>query len=209
MQFAHTLLAEEAVPADTTHTAGEAAPTTTHTSTETASTEGGSGGLGAIGLDGRALAFQVINFVILFFILKKVAYKPILKMLEARRAKIEEGVRLAEEAQTAVAEAEATKAKLLAEARQEADKIVAASRAEATEILQSVEAKATARAEQIVNDATERVEREAASVRTAMRKELGGLVASATEALIDEKLDGPKDAALIEKALAKAERLRG
>ncbi len=210
MQIAHTSLATEAVPVEATHPSGEATPAETHTATETtAATEGGSGGLGAIGIDGRALAFQIINFVILFFILKKVAYKPILKMLEARRAKIDEGLKLAEEAKVAAAEADAAKAALIAEARQEADKIVAAGRNEANEILQSVEAKAAARAEQIVHDATERVEREAAGVRKELRKELAGLVATATETLIDEKLDGPKDAALIEKALAAAERVRG
>src|SRR5437660_1312163 len=83
------------------------------------------GGLGAIGIDGRALLFQIINFAILFFILKKVAYKPILGLLEERRKRIDESLKLADETTEAHTKAEAETAKLLAKARVEAEAITA------------------------------------------------------------------------------------
>lgn len=176
----------------------------THATTEQAHGAAATGGLGAIGIDGRALLFQVINFVILLWILKKVAYKPILKLLDDRHRRIQEGLQKAAEAEQALANAEADKTKLLAQARSEADKLVAASQTEAADMVKAAEAKAHTRAEQIVAEAHERTEREAGTVRKQLRKELGGLVAAATETLIEEKLDAQKDSALIEKALAKA-----
>jgi F-type H+-transporting ATPase subunit b len=182
----------------------EAVPVAGEAHAETAAE--GSGGLGAIGLDGRALLFQIINFVILFWILKMVAYKPVLKMLEARRRKIEQGLKDAEAATKAAAEAESARTKLLHEARAEADKLLAQARDEAAATVKTAETKAQARAEQIVADAQSRTERQAGEVRGQLRRELGGLVAAATEALIGTKLDAKKDAELIENALKTADK---
>ena len=43
-----------------------------------------SGGLGALGINLSALLFELINFAILFWILKRFAYQPILNALEQR-----------------------------------------------------------------------------------------------------------------------------
>lgn len=199
---------EVAPPAGTSNTGGEAAPKATPEAQTSVSTEehgpAAAGGLGAIGIDGRALAFQVVNFVILLWILKKVAYKPILGVLEDRRKRIEEGLKSAEKAQADLANAETAKSQILAETRQESEAILSKSREEAAEIVRAAESKAAKRADQILAEATERTQREAAGVRNQLRQELGSLVAQATEVLIEEKLDAEKDARLIEKALRSA-----
>ena len=55
----------------------------------------------------------------------------------------------------------------------------------------------------MLRDATLRIEREMQTARQALRKEMLGLVAEATEVIIDEKLDAKKDAGLIERALTR------
>ncbi len=131
----------------------------THASTQSTAGVESSGGLGAIGIDGKALMFQIINFVILFFILKKVAYKPILGLLEERRKRIDESLKLADETTEAHAKAEAEMVKLLAKARSKAETIAARTRDEAAELLKSAETRANVRAEQIEKDAAERMAR--------------------------------------------------
>ncbi len=187
-------------------TAAEApvATTETHASTEATPVAESTGGIGAIGVDGGALVFQLINFAILFFILKKVAYKPILGLLEERRKRIDESLKLADETTAAHAEAETKTAELLAKARAEAEAMTARTREEAAEMIKTAEARATARAEQIEKDASERMARAEQTLRTGLKKEMAGLVADATRVIIDEKLDDKKDAALIEKALSGA-----
>ena len=59
-----------------------------------------SSGLGALGLDGRALIIQLITFVLALLILKRYAFKPISKVLNERRELIESGVKLGEEMQS-------------------------------------------------------------------------------------------------------------
>lgn len=52
-----------------------------------------------LGLDWRLLLSQAVNFLILLVLLRQFAYKPLLKVLKERRAKIEGGLEKAEEAE--------------------------------------------------------------------------------------------------------------
>ena len=47
--------------------------------------------LGNLGINGKLFMAQLINFAILFFILRKFAYQPILKVLDERKDKIDKG----------------------------------------------------------------------------------------------------------------------
>ncbi len=163
-----------------------------------------SGGIGAIGLDGKALLFQLINFAILFWVLKKVAYKPIIKVLEARRERIEESLKMAhdiEQNQQKMAEAQAL---ALKQARAEAAEIVAKTRAEAAEMLKEAEVKATAQNERLLAEAKSRIEQELTQAKKGLKREVVGLVVAATEVVLAEKVDAKKDEALIERALQEA-----
>ncbi len=50
------------------------------------------------GLNPILLAAQIVNFLIIFFILKKFLYKPVLNVLNKRQVTIKEGLKQAEEA---------------------------------------------------------------------------------------------------------------
>lgn len=52
-----------------------------------------------LGLDWKLLLSQAVNFLILLVLLRQFAYKPLLKVLKERRAKIEEGLAKAKEAE--------------------------------------------------------------------------------------------------------------
>ncbi len=51
-----------------------------------------------LGINWKLLVSQAVNFLILLFVLKTFVYKPVLNMIEKRRAKIEEGLAKSEEA---------------------------------------------------------------------------------------------------------------
>ena len=50
-----------------------------------------------LGIEPVMLLTQVINFLVLVILLTKFLYKPILKLIDERRKKIEEGLQLAQE----------------------------------------------------------------------------------------------------------------
>ena len=158
-------------------------------------------GIGALGVSGSALVIQLITFSLAYLVLRKYAFKPILKVLDERRQTIESGVKLGEEMQTERAALDAKLKAALAEARKEADTIVADAADVARDTVRNAEVKAQEKADVIVKEAEARSVQEAARLRRQIEKEVASLVSDATEAIIDEKLDDKKDAALMDRVL--------
>ena len=158
-------------------------------------------GIGALGVSGSAFLIQLITFVLAYFILRKFAFGPILKILNQRRETIENGVLLGEQMRKEKAEFEETVAKELKDARLQADSIVTDAEAAARDTVRKAEEKAQDKAAQIVKDGKVRGEQEVVRARKALESELVGLISDATETIIGEKVDSKKDAALIDKAL--------
>lgn len=160
-----------------------------------------SSGIGALGIDGKAFLIQLVTFVLAFWVLQRYAFKPILKVMEQRRKTIESGVVLGEEMQKKQAELAAQVEETLARARKDADGIIADARDAAKVVGAELEAKAKKRADDLVASAEDRIAQDTKRARTKLEKELVGLVSEATEAIIGEKVDAKKDAALIDAAL--------
>lgn len=160
-----------------------------------------SSGLGALGIDGQALIIQLVTFLLAFWVLQHWAFGPITRMMEQRRKTIAEGVHLGEKMQKEQAELEAKVARTIHEARGKADTMLAAAQTEARQTIQEAEDKAREKAEEIVDSAKVRIEQDKARARRQVEGEVVNLVAEATEAIIDEKIDAKRDAGLIDKAL--------
>lgn len=158
-------------------------------------------GLGALGVDGRAFVIQLITFVLVYLVLKRYAFKPIIKALRERREIIENGVKLGEQMQKEKAELEQKVAEALQNARKEADNIMASAQESGREAIREAEAKAKQKAESIVDEAERRIAQDVARTRQKLEDELVTLVADATEAVLEEKVDAKKDSQLIERAL--------
>ena len=75
------------------------------------------------GIDWRLLLIQIINFAILLFLLKIFLYKPIMKIIDERKVKIEKGMADAEEATVKLGLAEESAHKMLQEAQNKAEKL--------------------------------------------------------------------------------------
>ena len=160
-----------------------------------------SSGLGALGIDGKAFLIQLVTFALVFLVLKKWAFKPITKILDDRRKTIEAGVNLGEEMKKEQAVMEAKVAEELTKARQEADNIVGSAEETSRQTIREAEAKAQEKAAVIVKEGEERAANEMTRARKKLEAEIVGLVSDATEAIIGEKVDATKDAALIDRAL--------
>ncbi len=158
-------------------------------------------GIGALGIDLKALVIQLVTFGLAFWVLRKWAFGPILRVMQERRDTIEKGVKLGEKMQKEQAAMEAKVAEELAKARSEADGIVATAHDEARATVREAEEKARTKADGILADAENRIAQDTARARQKLEKELVGLISDATEAIIEEKVDANKDAALLDKAL--------
>lgn len=158
-------------------------------------------GIGALGVDGKAFVIQLITFLLAFWVLKRYAFSPILKVMEQRRQTIDSGVKLGEEMKKKQTELDAQIAETLQAARRDADAIIAEARNVAKASGAELEAKAKKRADGLVAAAEARIEQNTKRARKTLERELVGLVSEATETIIGEKVDATKDARLIDRAL--------
>ena len=86
------------------------------------------------GVDWRLLAIQIVNFLVLLFLLKRFLYTPLLTLLDERRRLIAKGVSDAEEAKERLTMAETEGAQLLKESAQKADKALSNALSSATHL---------------------------------------------------------------------------
>lgn len=162
--------------------------------------EGGSP-LAALGVDLKSFIFQIITFILVFWLLKRFAFTPISRMLAERRKVIDDGVRMGLRMEKEKEKLDEEVAKTVREARHEADRIIANAHKDAREVVREAEKAAKHRAEVMLADAQERIEEESRQAKRKLEKDIVGLVSEATEAIVHEKVDTKKDAELIDKAL--------
>ena len=162
---------------------------------------GSSSGLGALGLSLSSFLIQLGTFIIALLVLRKWAFKPIMKVLNDRRDAIEKGVTLGEQMEREKAELEAKVAATLTKTRVQADKIIADANTTARQMVHDAEEAARNKAGGIVKEATARGEFETKRAWRKLEGQLASLVTDATEAVVGEKVDQNKDSALINRAL--------
>lgn len=76
----------------------------------------------SLGLDWKLLLAQMVNFGLLFFVLKKVLFKPLIKVIDDRNKKISGAVKNSQQIEEKLKDIEEEKTKLLEKAKAEAKK---------------------------------------------------------------------------------------
>ena len=158
----------------------------------------------AFSVDIWKLGFQVINFLILLYLLNRFLFKPVLARLDERGAKISQGL---EDAETAARDRELARAEreaAVAEARKEAQEMIARSTKTAedsrTEILEA----ARTEAEKVTQRAREEIVAEKDKAMGELRSHVAELALAAASALVRKDMDGATQRRLVEEFLAEA-----
>jgi F-type H+-transporting ATPase subunit b len=135
----------------------------------------------AFGINGSLLLAQLVNFGILFVALTYFLYKPVMKTLDARRAKVAQGVIDADLAAEKLSTADAEASVKVQSAETEAEGIVTSAREEATSEKSRIVKEAEARAASIAADAEARAKETAAKSLRESEKEIARLAILAAE----------------------------
>lgn len=138
------------------------------------------------GIDWKLLVAQIVNFGVLFVALTWLLYKPVIKTLDERRAKIAQGVEDAERAAEAAATADAKASEVVQGAERNAEDIVSSARDHAAVEKTRIVKEAEARAEQIAKDADARAQETAARALRESEKEVARLAVLAAEKALKE-----------------------
>jgi F-type H+-transporting ATPase subunit b len=144
------------------------------------------------GVDWPHLLAQIASFCIVCFLLYRLAYRPVLKMLEARREQIAQGLANAEQIKAELARTEAQRREVMLQADAQAIRIIEEARAAASRLQEEEAQKAIAEAEQIMLKAREAASLDYARMLAGLKREVGRLVVQ-TAASVTGKVLTPED----------------
>lgn len=145
--------------------------------------------LNTFGLDWAKFISQCIVVLIVYAVLAKFAFKPILAMLEARRKRIEEGEDNLKSIQDQLARAEEKVQGMLDEANRDAERLIAEARESAEAVRNQRTQEAIKEAQQIIEKAREASRLEHESAMKELKKDFGRLVIDATSKVTGKVLD--------------------
>lgn len=162
------------------------------------------GGLAALGINLGALVFQLINFAILYWVLQRYAFPPILGLLEKRRKAIELSLQQAQQAKLEASAAQQERDKVLAAAKTEAKQLITDARLEAEREAKQIVADARGAAQAAITQGEQHLASQQAKVQAQLLREMGQVVSTATAEVTRGEVDVKADSAIVKKALAGA-----
>lgn len=159
----------------------------------------------ALGINLPGLVAQLVNFLLLFFLLSKFLFPRVIGMLDARAARIRESMERAEQVQRDAEQMEVRVQEQLAEARREGQTIVANANQIAQRIQSEAHEKAQRDAEAFLGRAREQIQRETEQASAQLRQQVADLAILAAGRVVQRDLDARQHVDLIERVLQEAE----
>ena len=150
---------------------------------------------------------QIVGFLVVLWVLKRFAWKPILTLLEERRQKIKAEFDSAagrkEEANQLFASYEAKLAEIDAAARAKIQEAVS----EAQKIAADIKEEARKEGRELVVRSQAEIAREISKAKVQLKEDMVAISLTATEKIIFQKLDEPGHRRLIDEYLSRVERV--
>jgi len=157
-----------------------------------------------LGINGGFLLAQILNFLVLFGALSLMAWRPLVKFLEARRERIAKGLEDARAAELARANAERDAQKYLEQQRTQANRLIEEGRSRGEEQAKSVLDDARHEADDIRTRARAEAEEERNSVLGEVRSQVAQLAIAAAERVIGQSVDAKQSQTIINDFFTKA-----
>lgn len=158
--------------------------------------------LDQFGIQPVLLAAQIVNFLIILFVLQKFFYKPLVKMLDDRKKRIEESLQNADLIEEKLQKTEDRTAEILEKARVQAQEIIQESKAQAQTIFEDANKESREAAEQILAQAKVEMAKEKETMKQELEKETMTLVSGVVQKVLGKTLKPGEKQNLTEKAIA-------
>ena len=158
-------------------------------------------GFASLGINLPLLVVFIVNFIILFVLLRLFLFKPVLKMLDERTKRTKDAMELAEVTKKEFEQAKVEVQKQIEKGRQEAQAIIAQAMQVGERLKEESRQEATKQAQVIVDRTRAELGAERDKIVGDLRREFVHISIAAAEKVIKETLDKEKHRKLIEETL--------
>ena len=159
------------------------------------------GGFASLGVNLPLLVVFIINFIVLFVLLRLFLYKPVMKMLDERAKRTKDAMELAEATKKEFEQAKTEVQKQIEKGRLEAQAIITQAMQVGERLKEESRQESTKQAQAIVDRTRSELETERDKIVGDLRREFVDISISAAEKVIKETLDKEKHRKLIEETL--------
>ena len=149
--------------------------------------------------------WTIFVFLVLLYLLRKFAWGPLMRALEARQEKIKKSLDDAQKAQEELERLNRESADILRKAHAEAEEIVSKSYAEAEKLREEMKQKARADADAIIRDARSQIETETGKALRQIRSEIADMSVMIASKLVQRNFTKEDNNELIEETLKQIE----
>lgn len=139
------------------------------------------------------LIWTLIAFAIVFFILAKFAWKPIVGALQERQNNIDDAILSAEKVRQEMSELKSENEELLAKAREERSQMMRDAKETRDKIIADAKEQAKNEMNKIVADAQAVIHQQKMAAITDLKNQIGNLVLEVSEKVIRKELSNPAD----------------
>jgi F-type H+-transporting ATPase subunit b len=153
------------------------------------------------GIDWKLLLAQVVNFFILFYVLKRFAYKPVIALLNERQRKIVEGIAASDESKKKLETAEVERMHILLKAEEESVGIVSRAEQKAEIQAKNMLDAASKKSEQVIASGQKKLEEERKKLADEVEQEAVMLIKKGLATTIGKMNPNERDEVLIKDAL--------
>ena len=156
--------------------------------------------------DWQQVLSQAISFLILLALLKRFAWKPLLAMLDQRRARIEQDLREAARRKDELDRLQQEYSRRLSQIEEEARTKIQQAVLDGKRISMEIQEQARTQGLALVEKSKQTIELELAKAKVTLRNDLAAMTLDAVERILHKKLDAEQDKRLIDSVLDQLER---
>jgi F-type H+-transporting ATPase subunit b len=156
----------------------------------------------AFGVDLPKLIFQIVNFLLLLYLANRFAFKPVLRILDERSARIAKGLEDAEAAERDRQLAQSEREAAITEARKEAQALLARAAKIAEDTRAETVAEAKAAAEKLIARAHEEITAERDKAMSELKAQVADLALDAASKLVRSEMNTETQRRLVDQFLS-------
>ncbi len=159
--------------------------------------------MGLVSPDYGTIFWMVLAFSVVFFILKKFAWGPVLKMLKEREQSIDNALLSASEAREGLSRLQAEHDRMMQEAHGERELLIAEARQIREQLINKAREEAAIENERLLEHARRQIESEKLSAMSEIRQQVATLSVDIAEKILKKELaDRSKQESLIKEQLS-------
>lgn len=156
--------------------------------------------LNQFGVQPILLLAQIVNFLIVLYLLKRFALKPILQVLKDRQTTIADSLKNAEKAQEALDKATEKEKEILTLAQEQAKSTLQDARLQAADIAKTAEDSTREQVERMLTDAHKKIDKQTEDAEKQLAQKVTTIAADMLKSSLKGMLDDKEQEKVVERA---------